>query len=377
MRIGISLLDFQPGKSGGIETYCRDLIAGLEQTDHRNSYVVLLNLFNKGTLSVKSSNFQIVYVDEKSIKQKILGKLGNRVSNEQLMQQCIQALGLDILHFPLQTIQPYLITLDVKKIISIMDIQQEYYPEFFDKTDLDNRREAYRKSCDAATLIISISDFTKNSLVEKFDINPSKIKTVHLNFDESLLSGGKSHQPVSGKYFYYPAASWPHKNHLKLLRAFKTVQKEYPDYKLVLTGISKQKANEVQDYIQNNFKSGSVEQLGYVDRSVLAGLYKHAFALVFPSLFEGFGIPVVDAMVCKCPVICADTTSLPEIAGKAALYCDPKSPTDIASKMTKLIEDESLRNKLVRFGEKQAQKFTRYKMVANTLRVYDKVARMK
>ncbi|MBI2798440.1 glycosyltransferase family 4 protein [Candidatus Saccharibacteria bacterium] len=376
MRIGISLLDFQPNKSGGIETYCRDLISGLETIDQKNEYYVLLNLHNAKTIKVGAKNFYIVYADKRSFARKVLGKLGKRVSNEELMSRFVENLGLDLLHFPLQTVQPYLLGTSVKKIVSIMDIQQEYFPEFFDKKDLAFRRKAYKQSCDSAVAVISISEFTKQCLVQKLSIAQRKIITVHLNYNASLLDKKSIKRSTDKPYFYYPAATWPHKNHLRLLQAFSEFSKEYPNYQLVLTGIKKQKGDEVQKYINKNNLGKVIKSLGYVDNDELPGLYQNAFGLIFPSLFEGFGIPVVDAMVCGCPVICSNTTSLPEVGGNAVLYCNPQSIKDIALKMTKLAENEKLRANLIKRGRVQAKKFTKEKMVKNTLKVYEKVARM-
>lgn len=376
MKIGISLLDFQPGKSGGIETYCRDLISGLETTDHKNEYYILLNLHNADTIKVRTKNFHIVYVDSRSLGQKLLGKIGKKVSNENLMLSTVQKLGLDIIHFPLQTIQPYLMGLSAKKIVSIMDVQQEYLPGFFDKNDLEFRRKAYKASCRASEIVISISNFTKQSLVEKLDIPANKIVTVYLNYDDTLFDATPNKPIVKGRYFYYPAATWPHKNHLRLLQAFKKFLRHHSDYKLVLNGAMKQDSAKIERYVKQNDLEAYVVQLGYVEDRQKPALFKNAFALVFPSLFEGFGIPVVEAMASGCPVVCSKTTSLPEVGGKAVLYCDPESIEDIERKMIEVVEDAKLRQELILKGKLQAAKFTKAKMAESTLKVYEKVARM-
>lgn len=378
MIIGISLLDFQPGNSGGIETYCRDLVSGLQKTDKKNQYYILLNKINEDTLEVKNNNFEIVYCDNRTLPHKILTKLKIKdYTAERIIQSNIEKLNLDLLHFPLQTIQQYLLNLDAKKIVSIMDIQQEYFPRFFTKADLANRKKMYVSSCEAADKIIAISDFTKDTIVDKFRISKDKITTNHLNYNEDLYN--KNVKPAKLPYspfFYYPAATWPHKNHTKLIKAFALLHRSYPEYHLVLSGIQKQKSDEISKIIAKLKLTNHVHTLGYLDYKELPGVFKQAYALVFPSLFEGFGIPLVEAMVVGCPVIASNTTSIPEVADNAALYFDPNSVEDIAKTMKMVVRDDTRRDQLILNGYKQAKKFTKSKMVADTLQVYRKVAKM-
>jgi len=378
MRIGISLLDFQPDKSGGIETYCRDLISGLQKIDSKNHYTILLNQRNKGTLQLDAKNFTIIYCDTRTLLHKSLNKLKLKdYTFKKIIRNTIEKLDLDLLHFPLQTIQDYLLSLEVRKIISIMDIQQEYLPEFFTKVDLKNRKKMYVASCESADAIIAISEFTKKTIVEKFDIPKNKVTTVHLNYNNDLYNQSvKQAQLPYSPFFYYPAATWPHKNHIKLIQAFAEFHKDYPDYHLVLSGIQKQKSNDINQMITKLQLSSHVHMLGYLKLSELPGVFKQAYTLVYPSLFEGFGIPIVEAMVSGCPVIASNTTSVPEVAGNAALYFDPTSVSDIANTMKMIVRDNTRREQLILNGYKQAKMFTKAKMVEHTLQVYRKVAKM-
>lgn len=379
MRIGISLLDFQPDKSGGIETYCRDLISGLQKVDKKNMYYILLNERNRGTLKVEAKNFAIIYCDNRTFLHKSLNKLKfGDYSAEKVIRKNIEKLNLDILHFTLQTIQNYLQDLPVKKIISIMDIQQEYFPEFFTKAELQERRSAYSSSCECANEIIAISEFTKNTIIEKFQIPKSKVTTVYLNYDDEVFNQNVKPATLSySPFFYYPAATWPHKNHLALIDAFAIFHKDNEGYQLVLSGIQKQKSDEISKKIKELKLNSHIHMLGYLELKELPRVFKQAYTLVFPSLFEGFGIPMIEAMSVGCPVIASNTTSIPEVAGNAALYFDPTSVSDIAEAMQMIIRDNTRREQLVVNGYKQAKKFTKAKMVENTLQVYRKVIKTK
>jgi glycosyltransferase involved in cell wall biosynthesis len=377
MRIGISLLDFQPRNSGGIESYVRDLIEGLQKIEISDDFVIIMNWHNKGEIRVKSNNFSIEYADHRRLYKKVLHKVGVRGhSGKDQILRTLEGLGLDVILYPLQHIPLGLEDYTGKFVVSIMDIQHEYYKAFFKKDEYLARNKQYREACERAEKIISISDFTKRTLIEKYNIDAKKITTIYLSFNPSRVSQKCSNNEY-GKYFFYPAATWPHKNHLHLIRAFKQVSKTYPEFKLVLAGIKKQNEYKVMKEINKLGLSDVVIRLGYVDDSRLAELFTNAFALVFPSLFEGFGIPVLEAMSVGVPTVISNTTSLPEVGGDATLYFDPNSVNDIANKMITIIKDDNLRARLVKKGLKQVEKFSIQKMSEETYKLLIKVANEK
>lgn len=373
MRIGISLLDFQPRNSGGIESYVHDLIQGLQDLNIHDDFFIIMNWHNNGEVVIKSHRFKTIYADHRLLHQKILNKAGIKGnSGKDQILRVVEGLNLDVILYPLQHIPLGLEDYKGKFVVSIMDIQHEYLKEFFGKQEYLDRNKQYREACNKSTKIISISNFTKRTLVEKYKISPNKISTVYLNFNPSRVSTRK--QKVSyGKYFFYPAATWPHKNHIRLIKAFGKLNIRYPEYKLVLAGIKKQKEDDIEEEIRILGLKDSVIRLGYVDDDRLAGLFTNAFALVFPSLFEGFGIPVLEAMSIGVPTTISNTTSLPEVGGNATLYFDPKKIGDIEDKMAKLIMGINLRTKLVTRGHKQVKKFSLDKMANQTYQLLREV----
>lgn len=374
MKIGISLLDFQPRNSGGIESYVRDLIDGLQKIKSKDDFVIIMNWHNRGEIEVESNNFSIVYADHRKLHKKILHKAGvSGNSGKDQILRMVEKLVLDVILYPLQHIPLGLEDYKGKFVVSIMDIQHEYFKEFFKEDEYRTRNEQCRRACKRASRIISISDFTKRSLVDKYKIEPEKIKTIYLNFNPARVSAKKVENKL-GKYYFYPAATWPHKNHLRLVKAFKKVATDSPDIKLVLAGIKKQNDAKVQAEITKLGLQGRVFMLGYVDDAELSKLFNNAFALVFPSVFEGFGIPVLEAMAVGVPTLISDTTSLPEVGGSATLYFDPKNANDIADKMNMMLKDEKLRYKLVELGYKQAKKFSVAKMANETYDVLKEVS---
>ena len=377
MRIGIVALNFKPGQIGGVETYFRTLLEQLQQNDARNEYIVFLPEGLRGCIQITNAKFRVI---EMKISRNAVGKLiYNYGFTEKLgyySKQARQIDGLccDLLHFPIQFMSP----LDVKtpSIVSCMDIQHEYFPQFFTTQQLFVRRMIYKPSLVRAKHVITISDFVKNAVWEKYRVAKKQMTTVHLCFSENLFNGYESAQThftkLPSAYFYYPAATWPHKNHKRLLHAFSEVLKKYSDVSLVLSGISVQKKSFLEQMVVELDLVGKVQVLGYIKYSEILRIYKNAVALVFPSLYEGFGLPVIEAMHAGCPVLCSGTTALPEIAGKAAMYFDPLDVDDIAGKLLHILDSPIKRKKLITEGKKNAARFSGSKLARETIAVYEK-----
>ncbi len=179
------------------------------------------------------------------------------------------------------------------------------------------------------------------------NISPEKIDVVYIGCDSQyrVLDDDDGLGKIRSKYglhrpfMYYPAATWPHKNHKTLLAALKILQERYRfDGQLVLSGIAMKANDEILIEIQSLGLEDTVKILGYLPYADLPAIYNLARVMVFPSLFEGFGIPLVEAMACGCPVACSNVTSIPEIVGNAGVVFDPRSAEDIAEKVWAALE---------------------------------------
>jgi len=377
MRIGIIALNFHPGAMGGVETYFRTLIAQLQHFDKCNEYVVVLPEGLKREIPIINSRFGIT---ELKISWNIMDQLiQNNIFTSKMGYRSrlacqIDDLQCDLLHFPIQVMVPY----DVKtpSIVSCMDIQHEYLPQFFTAKQLLARRMTYKPSLFRARHTITISDFVKDSLHEKYRMDHERMTTVHLCVNEELFSLEKSNElslrNLPDKYLYYPAATWPHKNHERLLCAFSSVVKQFPDISLVLSGIAVQKESHMGKLISKFNLNGKIHMLGYLKYEEIPLIYQNAYALIFPSLYEGFGIPIIEAMQSDCPVICSKGTSLPEIAGQAALYFDPLDVDDIASAVMAILKNPEKRADLIGKGKKNALKFSGNKLARETVAIYER-----
>ncbi len=382
IRIGINALSLAPGQMGGVETYFNNLINCLQETDRKNEYVVLLNLQNVKTLPLRNKNFSIrhFHYGNRSAKYLLRGFLKNTFDVDPLAR-LVDRLGLNVIHHPFTILDP--ITLQTPAVLTFWDMQQEYFPEFFSKLELHLRKKIYRPSAEKAKIIITCATFTKNCLVEKYRIDEKKISIIYPGISKGFrpIGYGSELEEIQRKYsldfpfLYYPAATWPHKNHRNLLLALKILKETRGfDGKLVLTGIPVTSGAEISRQTEVLGLKHHVRSLGYLPHEELGLIYNLARLLVFPSLFEGFGIPVVEAMACGCPVACAGATSLPEIVGDNGLLFDPLSPQDIAEKIWTVWHNSSLREELQRRGLQRSKDFDWSIAAQKTAAVYSSAA---
>lgn len=375
MKIGIIAFGYIPGGTGGTETYFRNLIRGLQEYDKKNLYTLIVKKehYNDAKDLINSTNWKVLGLrDVPSLVYRGVRRLKlASLDNNSLLSRKINALDFDVVHFPMQTVYPY--GIKCKKLVTFMDMQEVHFPNFFTKEELQFRKNNYKKSVKEADIVISISNYTKNDIVKYYGKEyKEKTRVVYLSNSESnkkatIISGEENLKP----YFYYPAATWPHKNHEKLLFAFADVVKKHPDYKLVLTGLKRQRSSRIDSIIDNLGLKNKVIVKGYLPYEDINSIFRNAFALVFPSLFEGFGLPILEAMSMGVPVVSSNSASLPEVAGNAALYFDPKNVKDIANKMIEIIEDSGLRELLIKKGFGQAKKFSLEKMTKQTIKAYN------
>jgi glycosyltransferase involved in cell wall biosynthesis len=222
---------------------------------------------------------------------------------------------LDAIHFPLSVMLPPLDT--PPAATTVLDVQHEVFPEFFSRAELAYRRRVYGWTVRRSRIVITISEHAREALIERLGLDPARVRAVHLAVDHGRFTpDGRAREP----FLLYPANAWKHKNHGRLFEALAEVRRERPDLRLVLTGAGHDRLT----------LPAGAESLGHVDLDRLVELYRSAAALVYPSLYEGFGIPCVEAMACGCPVAASNVASIPEVCGDAAVYFDPLDPESIA-----------------------------------------------
>lgn len=354
MRIGINLTHLNPGVNGGIEHCIRAWLHYFPIVAPQHTYVVFGHEQVLQTLDA-SEKYELVSVPF---------WLENLTGLSQHLTEVIPEHAIDVWWSPLMVLDP--LDLAIPSAFVLADMQQEYYPGFFSEVELAWRRKQIALSAEKADLIITISEDAKKDICKFLQLPSDRVMVAYLDsepwFNIELKS--KQQQVIRDKYhlpkdyLFFPANTWPHKNHINLLKAFNLLKKIYPQLALVFTGAASNAHADIKQFIEKNDLEENVHYLGHIVREDMPYIYTNARMLVFPSLFEGFGIPLVEAMRSGCPIVASNVTSIPEVAGDAALYIDPKNPLDIASKISQLLDDKILARDLMAKGKKLLHKFS-------------------
>jgi glycosyltransferase involved in cell wall biosynthesis len=232
-------------------------------------------------------------------------------------------------------------------------------PDTVQRETLDNLREHLPRVLHAADALIAVSGATADDLEALAGVTRRRIHVIHEGVDPAFAAGDAAvPDRLPSRYLLFVSTLEPRKNVLNLLAAFALAAAEGYPGDLVLVGRWGWRTEAVQEALARSPVRGRIHHLDYLDRPVLASVMRHAEALLFPSLLEGFGLPVVEAMACGIPVIVSRATSLPEVAGDAALYVDPSSPADIAAAVRRLAGDPMLAASLAAAGRMRAARFS-------------------
>jgi glycosyltransferase involved in cell wall biosynthesis len=321
MKVGISLLTLVPGVVGGSETYARQLTGALARVGELE-----YTAFVPSIAPDAADGLQTCVVAEYRASGSTVGRaaaMSAALVAPGRLRKALQADRLDAFHFPLSVMIPPLDR--PPAAATVHDLQHELYPDFFSRAERTYRRLVYGRTIAAAEIVIAISEHARQTLIERYGLDPSRVVAIPLGVDHERLSPGPEPREA---FLLYPANGWPHKNHARLFEAFALVRRSRPELRLVLTGTG-----------HPTTLPDGVESRGRVPDDELVRLYRTASALVFPSLYEGFGLPPLEAMACGCPVASSKATSLPEVCGDAAERFDPTSVEDMARAIEAVLDD--------------------------------------
>lgn len=280
---------------------------------------------------------------------------------------------------------PFYANRRVPTIATVYDLQFLAYPQFFSRVEVEERAGNFFRAAALADRLVCISDFVRDDVCRAIGLDERWVKRVHISLPGRLAVPDAAalapllarHGLARGRYLLYPANTWPHKNHDMLLTAAGMYFARHPmsDLKIVCPGASDDGRGVALKAAAARMGLGArVIFPGFLDEEALAGLLAAARALIFPSLFEGFGMPLLEAMAFGVPVLSADTTSLPEIAGDAALLFDPRRPHDIVRAIAAIEEDAALAERLAAAGRTRAAGFgDAATMAAAYLALFDEV----
>jgi len=256
-----------------------------------------------------------------------------------------------------------------KTVVTIHDLSYLYFPAEFLKKDLYQLKNWTKYSLQHATKIIAVSKTTKKDIMHEYHMPDEKVTVIYNGYNHRQTSSSSPLPKNNFPYFLYIGTLQPRKNLNVLIAAFSQFHKTHPNYKLILAGKKGWLYESIFKQAEQLNMQESIVFPGFVTDEEKDSLYTHAAAFILPSLYEGFGIPLLEAMAHGCPVISSFSSSLPEVGGEACLYFDPKNSADLVEKMTFLTTNVEMTKDLIRKGKKRIESFSWNETGKNTLHI--------
>ncbi|MEA2492467.1 MAG: hypothetical protein QOJ29_378 [Thermoleophilaceae bacterium] len=366
MRIGLNLIFLVPGHTGGMETYARELIGGLRT--ERPELELTAFVSREGAGWPAELKTVVVPVNSAQRAQWVLGEQVH-------LPRLAKGEGVDLVH-SLATTGPA--RGPFRRVATVHDLIYKVHPEAHFGLISMGMRVLVPLSVKRATRVIAVSQSTGDDLqrlmnvaADRIDVVPNGVGTppAVMPLPGSVLRA--NHSLGQREFILCTSAKRPHKNLLRLLDALASIPPERRPV-AVLTGYPTEHESELRERARTLGIEDDVRILGWVDQGELEALYRAATCLVFPSLYEGFGLPVLEAMARGLPVACSDRSSLPEVAGDAALLFDPEDTSAIAAAIERLLSDPAERERLVARGREQAARFSWQACARGTLASYER-----
>jgi len=375
MNIGINLLFLIPGKVGGTEIFARNIITELSNLDKINTYFLYLNDENMSLFEGLPKNFKIVHCKFNAIKR------FKRVIWEQLILpfQCYFN-KLDVLHSlgytaPILTHCP--------KVTSIYDLNYHFFPEDFTIVNLFVFKILIPLVAFTSKKIVVHSYKTKRDMISVFKLPASKIvveyggvsSNFYKNYTKKQVIDKLKKYKVPYPFIFSAATSHPHKNLKSLVMAYKYLVNKYNiKHKLLLLGFSGRGQGEIENLLSDEILKDRVIFTGWVDPYDMPYFYKAADIFVFPSLYEGFGLPLVESMAAGVPLITSNASCIPEIVKDGGLIVNTKNHVKLAEAIRKVINNKMLSNKLIKKGVDRSKIFDWSRLAKFNLNLYEKTA---
>ncbi|OLC42200.1 MAG: hypothetical protein AUI64_05550 [Acidobacteria bacterium 13_1_40CM_2_64_6] len=369
MRIGIDarkLHDF------GIGTYIRNLLRQLARLDRETEFVVFCRPDDREALTSLGENFRPV--PERSANYSVAEQLS--------IPLALRREGITLFHAPHYVLPPLV---RCRSVVTIHDCIHLMFPQYLpSRLALQYARTSIALAARRAARVMTVSESSKRDILRFVDVKPEKIDVIYNAYDERFTIEPREEDVVRVRERYqlhdefvlYAGNVKPHKNLERLIDAFDLVRKRGLDHlKLVMIGDDISKYTALRRAVHQHQLHKYVRFLGYLPEETLAVMYRLAGVFVFPSLYEGFGLPPLEAMASGTPVVTSNVSSLPEVAGDAAVLVDPYDALSIADGIHRVLTDETLRRDLRKKGVARAGMFSWEASVRRVHKIYMQIAK--
>lgn len=364
----------------GVGSYIYNIAKRLKSLDNSYEYIYFYGYFSKGLL---------VYTGEKRILRDF-NKIKYYAKKIPFVARSLRTLKGYLSKIPYKEFdlyfEPNFIPLDgisAKRVVTtIPDFSFYKYPQWHPRDRIEFFKENFWKNICRSHIIITGSHYIKTEVLKLLNFNSDKIKVIYYGYDKDVLrtynlsdlSTFRVRFKLPKYFLLFVGALEPRKNLECLIKAYMSLNKDMKkDLKLVLAGASGWRNEGIMSLIKK--EKENIHYLGYVSNQELAFLYNLATLFVYPSLYEGFGLPPLEAMACGCPAVVSNVSALPEVCGDAAYYVDPHHVESVAEGIYKLLDDEDLRKKLIKRGLERAKTFSWEKSAMEHLKVFEETTK--
>ena len=368
MRIAI---DARKLRDFGIGTYLRNILIELSRLDRDTEYVVLCRPDDVASGDVLGQNFRMVPETAPTYSVAEQFKIPLSLARE----------GVRLVHEPHYVLPPLI---RCRSVVTIHDCIHLMFPQYLpSRLAYVYAKASMWSASRKANRILTVSEASKRDILRFFNVAPEKVAVIHNAIDERFMSPAdpermglvRQRYQLDHPFVLYVGNIKPHKNIERLIAAFGRARIHGPDHlKLVIIGDEISKYPALRQSVHKHKLDKHVRFLGFQSMETLAALYRLARAFVFPSLYEGFGLPPLEAMACGTPVVTSNVSSLPEVAGGAALLVDPHDVDSIADGIVQAVTDEALRADLIARGMDRARSFSWAQSVRKIHQIYMEVA---
>lgn len=400
MKIGI-LSGKLSEEAGGVERYVANLTTNLLRIDEFNNYY-LVNFTSKYLKEKRNCHHLEVPYSKKELWSLVQGSKIDSVLRNFLRMflggmlladlrsnymnflrhvvfplELERIVDLDLIHAPTHFL-PMFSSTEIT-IVTVHDLTALKYPHLMLPSYVRYMKSIFAKRLSKTDRIIAVSESTKKDLVQVLSIPEDRIKVIYHGIEPRfhprvIPEGFLEHYGLRSPYILYVTGTIePRKNIMKAVEAFRIAKRRGLSHTLVLTGRKLFRYKELEEFLGEVSSASDIRYLGFVPENDLPILYSGADVFFYPSLYEGFGLPLLEAMACGCPVVASNVSSIPEVVGKAGLLIDPFKSRDLAKAILHLAEDDAFRNELVKKGLGRAKLFTWRETARNTLELYHKL----
>jgi glycosyltransferase involved in cell wall biosynthesis len=355
--------------SSGLGNYSRNTLNALHRFFPENEYILF-------TPQVTDRLFQDYYHFKVVSPQNRIAKRMRSLWRSLFLISQIKRHEVELFHGLSNELPKGMHKSDIPSVVTIHDLIFMRYPEFYNSIDRKIYFKKVKYACQAADQIIAISKQTKRDIETFFHVSPGKVELIYQPvapafFEKQDIVAIRKKYSLPEDFILAVGTLEPRKNQLALLQAVRSTRNEVP-----VVFVGKQNASyvaEMNRFIDENGMATRVRFLSGLPDQDLAGVYQCATLSAYISVFEGFGLPVIEAMACGCPVLTSAVSVLPETAGEAAVLCHPAKIEDIAEKITTIWDNESLRNEMIQKGKIRAEQFHPENYAKNLISLYAKI----